>query len=47
MFVMDVLNAEQTAGTHWHPYSIDDATKDIVDFMDGKSDYKLEEFPQT
>lgn len=47
MFIMDVLNAEQTMGTHWHPYSIDDAVKDIAEFMDGKSNYKLVKLPQT
>ena len=41
MFVMDVLNEQQTMGTHWHPYDIDSAVDDIVDFMNGKSDYSL------
>ncbi len=45
MLVMDVLDAEQTMGTHWHPYDVDRAVKDIADFMDGKADYKLEKFP--
>ena len=44
MFVMDVIDAEKTKGTHWHPYEIDDAIKDIVEFMNGKSDYKLYPF---
>ena len=46
MFIIDVLNAEQTMGTHWHPYSIDAAAEDIAEFMDGKSDYLLEKLPQ-
>ncbi len=45
MFVMDVLNIEQTMCTHWHPYDVDSAVKDIAEFMDGKSDYKLEKLP--
>lgn len=46
MFVMDVLNTEQTMGTHWHPYDVDSAVQDIAEFMDGKSDYRLEKLPQ-
>lgn len=41
LFIMDVLNTEKTMCTHWHPYDVDDAAKDIAEFMDGKSDYKL------
>jgi hypothetical protein len=44
MFVMDVMDAEQTKGTHWHPNDVEDAVKDIVKFMDGKSDYDLTPF---
>ena len=44
MFVMDVMDAEKTKGTHWHPDEIDDAIKDIVKFMNGKSDYKMYPF---
>lgn len=44
MFVMDVLNNEQTMGTHWHPYDVEAAVEDIIEFMDGKSDYKLFKF---
>ena len=46
MFIVDVLNDEKTMCTHWHPYSIDDAVKDISEFMDGRFDYKLEKLPQ-
>ena len=45
-FVLDVLNEEMTAGTHWHPDDVEDAVEDITAFMDGKSDYKLFIFPQ-
>ena len=40
-FVLDVKNAEQTKGTHWHPNDVESAVDDIVKFMEGKSDYKM------
>ena len=43
-FVLDVTNAEQTKGTHWHPKDVDDAVGSIVEFMEGKSDYKMHRF---
>lgn len=46
IFVMDVLNDEKTMCTHWHPYDVDMAVKDIVEFMDGKNDYQLAKLPQ-
>ena len=45
MFVLDVMDAEQTKGTHWHPNDVEDAMSDIIAFMEGKSDYKLYPFP--
>lgn len=45
-FVMDVMDSKQTKGTHWHPYDIKEAVSDIVEFMEGKSDYKLCPFRQ-
>ncbi len=45
-FVMDVMDAEQTKGTHWHPIDVDMAVKDIAKFMEGKSDYKMYPFKQ-
>ena len=44
--VIDVLNEEQTMCTHWHPDDIDSAVNNISEFMDGKSDYRLEKIPQ-
>lgn len=44
MFVMDVMDAEQTKGTHWHPNDVESAIEYIVDFMEGKSDYELTPF---
>lgn len=46
LFVMDVMDAEQTMGTHWHPYDVNDAVKDIVEFMEGKSQYEMYPFGQ-
>ncbi len=43
-FVMDVMDAEQTKGTHWHPNDVKGAVNDIVEFMEGKSDYKMYPF---
>lgn len=40
MFVMDVMDAEKTMGTHWHPYDVENAVDDIAEFMEGKSDYE-------
>lgn len=45
-FILDVMNAEQTKGTHWHPYDVESAIDDIVEFMEGKSDYKMSPFKQ-
>ena len=46
MFVLDVMDAEQTKGTHWHPNDVDSAVEHIVKFMEGKSDYELYPFRQ-
>jgi hypothetical protein len=46
MFVMDVMDVEQTKGTHWHPNDVESAIKYIAEFMDGKSDYGLYPFRQ-
>ena len=45
-FIMDVLDAEQTKGTHWHPNDVEGAVDDIVEFMDGKSNYEMYPFRQ-
>ena len=44
MFVMDVMDAAQTKGTHWHPSGVESAIEYIVEFMDGKSDYEMYPF---
>ena len=46
MFVMDVMDTEQTKGTHWHPYDVKSAIEYIAEFMDGKSDYEMYPFKQ-
>ena len=46
MFVLDVMDANQTKGTHWHPNDVSNAVDDIVEFMEGKADYKLHPFKQ-
>ena len=46
MFVLDVMDAEQTKGTHWHPSNVEGAIKYIAEFMEGKSDYELYPFKQ-
>lgn len=43
-FVMDVMDAEQTKGTHWHPNDVEGAVAYIIEFMEGKSDYKMQRF---
>ena len=45
-FVMDVMDTEHTKGTHWHPFDVEDAVDDIVEFMEGKADYKMHPFRQ-
>ena len=45
-FILDVMDAEQTKGTHWHPNDVEGAIGYIVEFMEGKTDYKLFPFKQ-
>ena len=40
------MDVEQTKGTHWHPNDVEGAVDDIVEFMEGKSDYKMYPFRQ-
>ena len=44
MFIMDVMDAEQTMGTHWHPFDVKNAVDDIVEFMEGKAHYEMRPF---
>ena len=45
-FILDVMDEKQTKGTHWHPNDVDGAIDDIVEFLEGKSDYKMCPFKQ-
>ena len=45
-FVLDVLNAEMTAGTHWHPNDVEQAVEDIAYFFENEPKYKLHRFPK-
>lgn len=45
LFVLDVMDEAQTKGTHWHPYDETSTIDDIMEFMEGKSDYCLQQFP--
>jgi hypothetical protein len=46
MFILDIMDEEQTKGTHWHPYDVEDAVEDITEFMEGKTNYKMHPFKQ-
>ena len=41
VFVLEVMDAAKTKGSHWHPNDVERAIDDIVKFMEGKSDYKM------
>ena len=45
-FVLDVMDAKRTKGTHWHPNDAEGAVDDIVEFMEGKCDYIMSPFRQ-
>ena len=45
ILVFDVMNAEKTCGTHFHPDE-EDAAEEIIGFMEGTITYKLQPYPQ-
>ena len=45
-FVLCVIDTAHTKGTHWHPNDVESAVDDIVEFMEGTSDYELLPFKQ-
>ena len=47
MLVLDIMDEQQTKGTHWHPYDVQSAVENIAEFMDGRSDYHLSPFPNS
>lgn len=46
ILVLDVIDEAQTKGTHWHPYDVNQAVEDIVDFFENKPKYKLHRLPK-
>ena len=46
MFILDVMDEAQTKGTHWHPNDVKGAVDDIVEFMEGITDYEMYPFKQ-
>lgn len=43
-FIMDVMDEAKTKGTHWHPYTAEDAVRDMTEFLNGRTDYRMEPF---
>lgn len=43
-FVLDVMDAAKTKGTHWHPITVEAAVADVAEFMEGKTNYRLTRF---
>ena len=43
-FVLDVMDTGRTMGTHWHPNDVECAVADIIEFMEGKSNYQMSSF---
>ncbi|MBQ2952046.1 MAG: hypothetical protein IJE07_00655 [Clostridia bacterium] len=43
-FILDVMDAAHTRGTHWHPDSVAEAVRDVAEFMEGRADYTLQRF---
>lgn len=41
LFIMDVMDATQTKGVHFHPLDVPEALDDIVAFMEGTEQYDL------
>ena len=46
-FILDVTDDGRTRGTHWHPDTVEDAVSDIMEFMEGRSDYRLQRFSRS
>ena len=46
IFILDIMDEEQTKGTHWHPGDVESAAKNIGEFMEGKADYEMYPFQQ-
>ena len=44
VFVMDVMDEKKTKGTHWHPDTVEDAVRDMTEFLNGRADYRMYTF---
>ena len=44
IFIMDVMDEAKTKGTHWHPDTVEDAVRDMREFLNGRGDYRMETF---
>ena len=45
-FVLDVMDAAHTMGTHRHPMHTEQAVRDVTAFMEGTEEYPMSPFPQ-
>lgn len=45
-FILDVLDASHTRGTHWHPENVESAAADVVAFMEGRLSEGLQRLPR-
>lgn len=45
-FILDVLDASHTRGTHWHPEDVESAAADVVEFMEGRLSEWLRRLPK-
>ena len=44
VFIMDVMDEKKTKGTHWHPWTVEDAVRDMTEFLNGRADYRTYTF---
>lgn len=44
VFVMDVMDEKKTKGTHWHPCTVEDAVRDMTEFLNGRANYRMYTF---
>ena len=45
-FILDVLSADRTRGTHWHPEDVASAVDDVAAFMGGRMNDLLRPLPK-
>ena len=44
-FVLDVMDAAHTMGTHWHPMDTEQAVQAVTAFMEGTAEYRMSPLP--